>query len=110
MSATSGVTKIMIGKTFLRILGLSAIVGVPLFVHLTRGSFDEVDRCLDSGGCFDYSNGKCEYENPSRCGGPAEPVGVAAIVGRDVNRPAGSRASIISSSRPNRSRGHRQEP
>ena len=59
----------MRAKLALQLLGLTAIVGLPLGTQLVR-SHREVDACLDRGGCFDYRAWVCEHDDRSRCDGP----------------------------------------
>lgn len=115
----------MSGKTVLRLLGLSAFLGLSLLALLASGTADDVDSCLDSGGCFNYSTQECEYEDQARCSGSAGVVdtegmgawrlsatgrvvgalacaawvvGVIAVVRHDLNTRAGMRGGRIARS------------
>src|SRR5262245_18857373 len=56
-------------KLLFELLGITAIIGLPLAVDLLR-TFSRVDSCLDAGGCFAYREWRCEYSDNALCSGP----------------------------------------
>jgi hypothetical protein len=48
------------------LVGMLLAVGVVFFSAWLRGSL-AIDACLDSGGCWNYSEQECELENQFKC-------------------------------------------
>lgn len=59
----------------LAILGGAVLLGVAFFIVQAQPyggvrTWMAIDACLDHGGCWDYTHGRCEREDQKKCGHP----------------------------------------